>query len=205
MVTRGPLARLLCVLVFAAPLLTACTEDDLAFITALAKEWAAEKGLLNSAGNPDYLNIGLLLADPSSDPEAAAALQAGLVVKGVEDADRLAQQGAAEGDVTKIDAAIRSRPSDWSYQEQKAALLLAQGNSAAAQAANEKSESLVRDRIQAGGDCRTLARNMFTHRLNALQTQAGRAPSSELTEQINQTKAVLGQLAAGEPISIFCP
>lgn len=204
MVTRGPLARLLCVLVFAAPLLSACTPEDIDFVKELAKEWAAEKGLLNSAGNPDYLNIGLLLADPSSDPEAAAALQAGLVVKGVEDADRLAQQGAAEGDVTKIDAAIRARPSDWSYQEQKAGLLLAQGNSAAAQAANEKSESLVRDRIQAGGDCRTLARNMYTHRLNALQTQIGRAPSADLNEQLNQTQAQLNLLSAGQPVA-FCP
>jgi len=202
---RSSLARLVVALAIAAPLLAACNKDDIDFITALAKEWAAGKGLLDSSGNPDFLNIGLLLADPASDPEAAAALQAGLVVKGVEDADRLAQQGAVEGDVTKIDAAIRARPSDWSYQEQKAALLLAQGDAAAAQAANEKSESLVRDRIQAGGDCRNLSRNMFTHRLNALHAQSVRAPSAVLTERINQTQAVLDQLSAGEPISIFCP
>jgi len=201
---RSPLARLLAALLVAAPLLTACTQDDFAFVQSLAKEWAAGKGLLDSTGKPDYFNIALLLADPSSDPEAAAALQAGMVVKGVEDADRLAQQGAAEGDVTKIDAAIRARPSDWSYQEQKAALLLAQGDAAAAQTANEKSESLVRDRLQAGGNCRTLARNMYTHRLNALQTQAGRAPSAALTEQINQARAVLDQLSAGQPVA-FCP
>ena len=201
---RGHLARLLFVLIFAAPLLTACTEDDLAFITGLAKEWAAEKGLLDSAGKPDLIGIGLLMANPSSDPQAAAALEAGLVVKGLEDADRLAKQGAEEGDLKKIDAAISSRPSDWSYQEQKAALLLAQGDAAAAQAANEKSESLVRDRLQAGGNCRTLARNMFTHRLNALHAQAIRAPSAELIERINQTQAVLDQLIAGQPVA-FCP
>ncbi|HLF36810.1 MAG TPA: hypothetical protein VI520_02630 [Anaerolineales bacterium] len=201
---RSPLARLLAALLVAAPLLTACTQDDFAFVQSLAKEWAAGKGLLDSTGKPDYFNIALLLADPSSDPEAAAALQAGMVVKGVEDADRLAQQGAAEGDLTKIDAAIRARPSDWSYQEQKAALLLAQGDAAAAQAANEKSESLVRDRLQAGGNCRTLARNMFTHRLNALHAQAIRAPSAELIERINQTQAVLDQLIAGQPVA-FCP
>ena len=201
---RSPLARLLAALLVAAPLLTACTQDDFAFVQSLAKEWAAGKGLLDSTGKPDYFNIALLLADPSSDPEAAAALQAGMVVKGVEDTDRLAQQGAAEGDLTKIDAAIRARPSDWSYQEQKAALLLAQGDAAAAQAANEKSESLVRDRLQAGGNCRTLARNMFTHRLNALHAQAIRAPSAELIERINQTQAVLDQLIAGQPVA-FCP
>ena len=204
MAIRSPLARLLAALLVAAPLLTACTQDDFAFVQSLAKEWAAGKGLLDSTGKPDYFNIALLLADPSSDPEAAAALQAGMVVKGVEDADRLAQQGAAEGDLTKIDAAIRARPSDWSYQEQKAALLLAQGDAAAAQAANEKSESLVRDRLQAGGNCRTLARNMFTHRLNALHAQAIRAPSAELIERINQTQAVLDQLIAGQPVA-FCP
>ena len=204
MSARGRAARLICLMVFAAPLLSACNADDLAFITALAKEWAAGKGLLDSAGNPDFINIGLLMANPSNDPQAAAALEAGLVVKGIEDADRLAKQGAEEGDVKKIDAAIKSRPSDWSYQEQKSALLLAQGSSAAAQSATEKSESLVRDRIQAGGDCRTLARNMFTHRFNALQTQAGRAPSDALTEPLNQTREQLGLLSAGQPIP-FCP
>lgn len=205
MAIRSPRARLLAALLVVAPLLTACTADDFAFVQQMAKEWAAGKGLLDSAGNPDLFGIALLMANPSSDPEAAAALQAGLVVRGVEDADRLAQQGAAEGDLTKIDAAIRARPSDWSYQEQKAALLLAQGDAAAAQAANEKSESLVRDRIQAGGDCRTLARNMFTHRVNALHAQAIRAPSAKLIERINQTQAVLDQLSSGEPISVFCP
>ncbi len=201
---RSPLVRLLALLLLAAPLLSACSQEDLEFVTALAKEWAAEKGLLDSAGKPDYLNIGLLIADPSSDPQAAAALQAGLVVKGLEDADRLAQQGAEAGDLSKIDAAIRARPSDWSYQEQKAALLLAQGNPDAALSALQKSEGLVRDRIRAGGNCRTLARNMYSHRLNALQTQIGRAPSADLTAQTSETQAQLRRLSAGQPIP-FCP
>ncbi|MGH2619459.1 MAG: hypothetical protein ACRDHG_02660 [Anaerolineales bacterium] len=206
MSARGRAARLICLLVFAAPLLTACNEDDVAFITALAKDWAAGKGLLDSAGNPDIFNIGLLMANPSSDPQAAAALEAGLVVKGIEDADRLAQEGAETGDVSKINAAIRSRPGDWSYQEQKAALLLAQDNSEAADSATEESESLVRNRISAGGDCRTLARNMYSHRLNALQTQIGRGSSNSafLKIEADFTRAQLDLLSAGQPVS-FCP
>jgi len=201
---RYPLARLLAALLVAAPLLTACTQDDFAFVQSLAKEWAAGKGLLDSAGKPDYFNIALLLADPSSDPEAAAALQAGIVVKGVEDADRLAQQGAAEGDLTKIDAAIRARPSDWSYQEQKAAVLAAQGDPSGATAAFEKSESLVQERVRQGGDCRNLARNMLTHRLDALAVQEDLHPSAELRAMFAETQAELGRLANGQPIAM-CP
>ena len=204
MAIRYPLARLLAALLVAAPLLTACTRDDFAFVQSLAKEWAAGKGLLDSAGKPDYFNIALLLADPSSDPEAAAALQAGIVVKGVEDADRLAQQGAAEGDLTKIDAAIRARPSDWSYQEQKAAVLAAQGDPSGATAAFEKSESLVQERVRQGGDCRNLARNMLTHRLDALAVQEDLHPSAELRAMFAETQAELGRLANGQPIAM-CP
>lgn len=191
-------------LVLAAPLLSACTEDDLAFVTELAKEWAAEHGLLNEAGNPDYLNIGLLLANPASDPQAAAALQAGMVVKGIEDADRLAREGASEGKLDKIEAAIRARPGDWSYQEQKGALLLAQGETSQAAAAFEKSEELVQARVRQGGDCRILARNLLTHRLNALQVQIGRSASPTLQNQLEATQAQLKALGAGESIDL-CP
>ena len=201
---QSPLSRLLIALMFAAPLLTACTEEDIEFVTTLAKEWAAERGLIDSQGNPNYFNIGLLLADPASDPQAAAALQAGLVVKGLEDADRLAKEGAAQGDLSKIEAAIRARPNDWSYQEQKAALLAAQGDSSGATAAFEKSESLVLERVRQGGDCRSLARNMLTHRLDALVVQEDLHPSAELRGMIAETQNELALLANGQPISM-CP
>ena len=196
--------RLIAALLLAAPLLSACNQEDIDFIVEVGKAWAQEKGLIDSEGNPNYFNIGLLLADPASDPQAAAALQAGLVVKGLEDADRLAQQGATEGDLKKIEAAISARPSDWSYQEQKAALLLAQGDALGAAAASERSESLVRERVRQGGDCRTLARNMLTHRLNALEIQQQRADSADLQAMVIATQAELGLLRGGQPISL-CP
>lgn len=43
--------------------------------------------ILIDSGDPDLIGFSLLMANPSSDPEAAAALQAGQVVKGVEDAE----------------------------------------------------------------------------------------------------------------------
>lgn len=196
--------RLITALLLAAPLLSACNQEDIDFIVEVGKAWAQEKGLIDSEGNPDYLNVGLLLANPASDPQAAAALEAGLVVKNLEDADRMAQQGAAEGDLAKIEVAIASRPSDWSYQEQKAALLLAQGDADGAAAASERSEGLVRERVRQGGDCRTLARNLLTHRLNALETQQQRADSVDLQAMVVVTQSELGLLRDGQPISL-CP
>ncbi|MEK6587540.1 MAG: hypothetical protein AABY97_01700 [Chloroflexota bacterium] len=127
-----------------------------------------------------------------------------MVVKNLEDADRMAQQGAADGDLAKIEVAIASRPSDWSYQEQKAALLLAQGDADGAAAASARSEGLVRERVRQGGDCSTLARNLLTHRLNALATQQQRADSVDLLAMVVVTQSELGLLRDGQPISL-CP
>ena len=48
-----------------------------------------------------------------------------------------------------------------------------------------------------------LARNMFTHRINALETQLGLQPNDQLRTKSAETQAQLDALAADQPIS-FC-
>ena len=80
---------------------------------------------------------------------------------------------------------------------------MAQGDFAGADRAFADSESLVRDQISKGGDCRLLARNIFTHRINALETQLGLQPNDQLRSKAAETQAQLDALAANQPI-LFC-
>lgn len=191
-------------LVLAAPLLGGCTQEDIDWIVAEGRAWARANGLIDEQGNPDYLGIGLWYISPSTDPAARAALDAGLVVKGIEDADQLAQQGAESGNLDLIEQAIDRRPEDWSYQEQKGALLLALGDAAGAEAAFNEATHVVRQRIEDGGDCRSLARNLLTHRQLALKTQLSTRPSEALRAKLDETNLELNLLAEGQP-TLLCP
>lgn len=191
-------------LLLAAPLLSGCTQEDLDWIVAEARAWARANSLIDDQGDPNYLGITLWYFNPSTDPAARAALDAGRVVKGVEDADRLAEQGATEGNLELIEQAIDRRPEDWSYQEQKGALLLAQGDAAGAQAAFDEATDLVQQRIDGGGDCRSLARNLLTHRQMALQTQLAARRNDALQTKLDETNLELNLLAEGQPTPL-CP
>ncbi len=195
---------LLTALLVAAPLLGGCTQEDIDWIVAEGRAWAQANGLIDSAGKPNYFGIGLWYINPATDPAARAALDAGRVVKGIEDADQLAQQGAANGELGPIDQAIGRRPDDWSYQEQKGALLLAQGDSAGAQAAFDQATELVRQRIAAGGDCRSLARNLYTHRQMALQNQLQLRGNAAVQQKLDETNLELNLLQEGQP-TLLCP
>jgi len=149
------------------------------------------------------LRVGVAEGLPSGDPLVDAALDDGSVVANLEEAERLAREGVESGDIAKVEAAIGARIKDWGFHEQKAGLLMAQGDSAGADRAFVDSEALVRDQISKGGDCRLLARNMFTHRINALETQLGLQPNDQLRSKAAETQSQLDALAANQSIS-FC-
>lgn len=208
--TRGHRVWLLIAALLMPLLLTACEDADTEFLLDIAVEFAQEKGLLNSDGSPNLATLGqYALFGTTGDPGADAALEAGLVVKNLEDADRLAQEGAEEGDMDKIDAAINARPGDWSYREQRAALLMAQGDSQAAEQAMAEADQLVFDQIQAGGDCATLRLNQLRHREQALTTQMQRNPTdAALLDQAEQSRQMvrieIEAIQADSPIYNSC-
>jgi hypothetical protein len=208
--TRGRRALLLVAALTLPLMLTACEESDTEFLLDLAIEFAQEKGLLNADGSPNLGTMGqYALFGTTGDPEADAALDAGFVVKNLEDADQLAQEGAEEGDMNKINAAINARPGDWSYREQQAALLMAQGDMEGAEQAMAESDQLVFDRINEGGDCTTLRLNQLRHREQALTTQMQRNPTdAALLDQAEQSRQMVRTeiegIQAGSPIYNSC-
>lgn len=197
-------AALIAGLVVAIPVLSACTEEDIDWVTAIGEEWGRANGVIDVAGNIDWgLAAQILFGLSSDDPQVHAALDAGIVVSTIEEAQQKALEGAQTGDLEKLDDAIRARTKDWGYHELKAALLMSFGDFAAAEASFGDSESLVRRQIDQGGDCRNLARNMYTHRINALEIQLGLQPNEQLEARAVETQAFLDALSAGQAIP-FC-
>lgn len=217
---KSPLRRILLLplILLITPLLTACESAEAEFFAELAVDWATEKGIMSlecegsGQSNCTYdLNetvLGVYITGVKigtafgRSPEIQAALDAGDVVYNQEQADELAEQGAREGDLSLIDQAIESRPDDWSYHDQRASVLTAQGNLAAADESFAKAESLVQDRIAAGESCYKLQRNLLNNRIAALEIQLDKDPSNaELNDRYAGAFEQLNALESGGPAS----
>jgi hypothetical protein len=178
------------------PLLSACEDTAmLDFLAEMAVEWGQEKGILTAENTVDWIQVGAYqlqraVAGSTGDNELDAALEAGPVVHNFHQADKLSDQGLAEGDVDKIDQAINMRPDDWSYYDKKAAVLVIQGNATEAERSLEEAEWLVDDRIQNGGDCKTLKLNLYRNREQALLSQlAGNEENQHLLDLLDETQS----------------
>jgi hypothetical protein len=222
---RSPFRTLLVAAVFLClPLwLSACDDADFEFVAVMALDWAQGKGLI-TVGDcvaPDEsdctieINYGPVVAaraqqaakrspltawavdDP--DPELIAAIDVAEVGINMEKAETLADEGLASGDVSKIDEAIRLRPGDWSYYDKKAAILTAQGNTAEADAAFNKAQSLVDDRVKDGqGSCQALQFNLLKNREQALLQQLQSQPNNQqLLDALDTTQGQLFYLETG--------
>ncbi|GMR11076.1 MAG: hypothetical protein BMS9Abin28_1900 [Anaerolineae bacterium] len=66
------------------------------------------------------------------------------------------------------------------------------------------SRSCGRDQISKGGDCPSPARNVLTHRINALEAQLGLRPNDQLQSKAAETPAQLDALAANQSLR-YCP
>ena len=198
-------AALIVGLAAASPVMSGCTQADVDWILAVGEEWGRANGVIDEAGNINWGEAVMqVFGLPSGDPLVDAALDAGMVVANLESAEAAAREGAQNGDLAKVEAAIESRTKDWGFHEQKAALLMAMNDFPGAEGSFADSEALVRSQVFQGGNCPNLARNMFTHRIDALQTQLGLRPNDQLQAKADETQAQLDALAAGQPIA-FCP
>lgn len=190
--------------VLAAPLLGGCTQEDVDWIWAKAVAWARSEQLIDDSGNPNYVRITMWYFNPTSDPGARAALDAGRVARTIEAADQLARQGLASGDLSLIEQAIDRRPDDWSLLEHQGALLLAQGDQAGADQAFSASEQLMQAQVELGGNCPSLARNLLTHRKTALELVLPGGPNQAVQDMLDATMLELNLLQEGQP-TLLCP
>lgn len=202
--------------ILATPLLSACEDAEAEYMAQLAVDWAVEKGIMSlncrGAGGTDCeydLNetmLGIYIGGVKlgtafgRSPDLQAALDAGDVILNQEQADELAEAGAESGDLGKIDQAIQARPEDWSYRDQRGAVLLAQGNVQAADESFAEAEALVQNRIAGGESCYALQRNLLNNRIAALETQLDKKPADvELNDRFAGAHEQLQALESGGP------
>ena len=117
---------------FVLPLLGAtCDPADKQLLIDFAKLWAQDKGYLKEDGSPDYAGVGFkaIFGDKVERDEAKAALDAGLVAKNIKDSEEAAGKGQAAakaGDLpaaeNNLNNAVKIRPGDWSYRNQRAVI-----------------------------------------------------------------------------------
>lgn len=193
------------------PLLSACEDTAMVdFLAEMAVEWAQEKGILTAEKTVDWIQVGSYqlqraFKGTTGDSELDAALEAGPVVHNLHQADKLSDEGLAEGNLDKIDQAISMRPDDWSYYDKRAAVLVARGNDVEAERNLEEAEWLVDDRIQNGGDCKTLKLNLYRNREQALLSQlSGDEGNPHLLDLLDETQSQIYYLENNHELSP-CP
>ena len=218
-----PRVLLLLVAVVVTPLLSACEDGEQEAFLDLAVQWASAKGLislscegpgdqnctyeLNETALGVYIGVGRIGAALSGDKKLGNALDAADVVLTQEKADDLVEQGAQSGDLDLIEQAIKSRPDDWSYIDNKAAVQLANGDLDETNKSFAKSEQIVKSRVNGGESCVKLSRNMLHHRIAAIEAQIQRTEgqsNAELHDRLADAHDQLAALESGGPGSP-CP
>lgn len=210
MKTTGKRLLLLGTLLLLSFTLTACDDPGLVDeLLEMALEWAGQRKLVSvdEEGNLG-INYGQVviyegqrrLLGTTGDSDLDAALIAGPVVKSVADADALAAEGMRDRDPAKLDEAIKARPGDWNYRDQKGAILGINGNTDDALSSFTESEQLVEARITDGGSCRGLYQNMLRGRIEALRDQQGNDPDNVFIDAaLKQAEQQLADLNANAP------
>lgn len=160
---KAKLIFLLILLGFLGLGLTACEAEDVAFLQAMAEEWAQAKNInpTNADGSINFgglVNAGTSLLGGSGDPETDAAVQAGAVIESIKAADDSANKALAIQDLKSADDAIKQRPNDYHYHVVRGVVLLANGSPADAEwtsagsIAVQQNSKLTKSSLQAALD-----------------------------------------------------
>ncbi len=135
------------VLLLIAVLVAGCEEGDEAFVRDFMADWA-----FNNLGSTIGGTFGI-----GDGNEVTAAVGALATIDKVNQADALMNEGRTSGDMSKMDKAIESRPTDWTYRTSRAVLALDRGSlgryDADVKAAQELSPNrTIRGRTVSGSD-----------------------------------------------------
>jgi len=119
----------------------ACEAEDIAFLEAMADEWARahnsnptnEDGSINFGG---VINAGLSATGlPGGDPEVTAVIDAKNVVDSIRQADEAAEkaqkalkEGNAQQAIILLNPAVNARPNDWWLLNQRGVANIEAGN-----------------------------------------------------------------------------
>ena len=147
---RQTLIRVALTLLLILGLTAACAPTETQVLVALFDEWAREKGFnpRDEDGNVDMMGVlgvvktaaSAVLTGSTGDEEADAAVGILGVVFPIKGYDEQTDKGLDTRDPTQIQNAIEARPNDFHYRNALGAVLLAEGDTAAAKEAFHEAE-----------------------------------------------------------------
>jgi len=139
---RSRIFLVVLVLVSLLPL-AACVPEDVAFVSAMAEEWARAKGINPTTEDGDIDIMGALgavataasrdLGISSGDPEVDAIMTVKQTVDSIKKGDKLADEGMENRDLEKIEEAKKLRPNDFHYSNAAFVVMLTEATAGAAQ------------------------------------------------------------------------
>ncbi len=138
---------LLCVILIFS---TGCTRQDWLDLVDIGRAWAQANNILDENGSPTgstltrVVSSRIGIGEPISTGNETndALIDAGLVIKDFNKAEKLSEESFNEHDISKIDEAIKIRPQDYSYRNQRGALLFFDDDPSA-QAEFDKADELA--------------------------------------------------------------
>jgi hypothetical protein len=109
-----------CLCVF---ILSGCERDEFDSIVLVMQLWARNNGYVDQEGNIDYSRavLDIMAGNQDSPPESGVQDSYSAVNKATR-AEKYAQEGLAEGNLTKLENAMKLRPDEYRYQDMKAVL-----------------------------------------------------------------------------------
>jgi hypothetical protein len=137
-------ARMFLVMLILLSLLpmAACTSEDVAFVSAMAEEWARAKGInpTNENGDIDmggaigafFTSASRTVGISSGDPEVDAVMTVKETVDSLKKGDKLADEGMKNRDLKKIEEAQKLRKNDFHYSNAAFVVMLTDGTGFAA-------------------------------------------------------------------------
>jgi hypothetical protein len=196
--------QVILILFLSSSLLSSCIDGVDDEMISYVADWLATKDILScseeSGPGPEdcdlqlnELAIARYMGGIGKDEGLQAIVDTGFTARQINNADALAEEAFANGDLSKLEEAQKLRPDDWSYDQQASVLILVEGNSndsaEAAVVAEQKVQNHVEARINnlgldpastdAAQACATLYLNMHRHRETSLITQINKDHNGE--------------------------
>jgi len=152
-------------------LLSACSDDEWDLIAEFFVVWAEQNSIVIDGAFQTDQAINTVVNDKISDvtnSEKSIQLDGLDVIRDIEQADAIADQAMDDLDPDQMVSALSIRPSDWRLHEKDGVIWVANDNLSAATSAFRRSDDLLRESLESGGDCLSLRRNQLEARSREL-------------------------------------
>jgi len=165
--------KLLLILMICLPalFLSGCWDVDEEILEIFIESWAEHNGLYKDGKYSPVPMVQKVAEDTIRDftnDEPFIQLDGLDVIRDIEKADQLADEAMVNLDTAKMSSAVSIRPHDWTLQEKDAAVWLAHGNAAAAQAAFSRSDDILLESVANGRDCIQLRQHQLKVRRDTI-------------------------------------